>query len=404
MKKMMTVFAAALVIAFVVSATAAACASASASAPVVAPKGDTARLQTAMAKLRRGETVSVVALGGSITTGFAAQNPSAMGWAAQVADWWRARAEETGGAVDYHNAGVSGTDSAFAVARVPDHVLAYKPDAVFVEFAINDQWLDTKVRGRTYEGVLRQLLADSSRAVVPVVINERGGKTKSTRADEQPIADRYGLPTLAWADWQTSSVDQFYDGGESIHPNTAGHTDIARGIIAYLDGIWQHLPADDAIPPVDHSLPPPLVSAEFQTVQYLGWENAEVIDSKGWGEGSDIHGEWARAGGGEWPGWTTTRSDAELKVAVSGKSVGILFAESDQYRNGTAWLESPDGKTGPKVQINCFVSYRTGYLGWAYAEIGDNLGAGQYILHVTPAAGSQEGKKTNVVGIICSER
>jgi hypothetical protein len=50
------------------------------------------------------------------------------------------------------------------------------------------------------------------------------------------------------------------------------------------------------------------------------------------------------------------------------------------------------------------VSYRTGYLGWAYAEIGDNLGAGRYILHITPAAGFQEGKQTNVVGIICSER
>jgi lysophospholipase L1-like esterase len=371
--------------------------------PSPSPKGDATRLQTAMAKLRRGETVSVVALGGSITTGFLARPADSMGWAGQVADWWEAKAKETGATLNYHNAGISGTDSAFASVRVQPHVLAFEPDVVFVEFAINDQWLDPKVRRRSYEGVLRQLLDSSPRALVLLALNERGGKDRGQRREQEAIGNHYGLPTLAWADWQDASVDKYYDGNESIHPNTAGHTNIAKGIIAYLDKMWEALPADDTIPPVETALPNPLVSSEFQKVQYLGWENAEEISNVGWNEGSDVHGEWKGAGGGAQEGWTANRSDAHLQIAVTGKSVGVLLAESDQYRNALAWIEYPDGKLSAKVPVNCFVSYRNGYLGWAYAEVADNLGSGRHILHITPAPGKQEGKTANIIGIICTE-
>jgi lysophospholipase L1-like esterase len=356
-----------------------------------------------MAKLRRGETVSVAALGGSITTGFQASPPDSMGWAGQVADWWRARAKESGGAIKYHNAGVSGTDSAFASVRVKDQVLAFEPDVVFVEFAVNDQWLNAKVKQRSYEGVLRQLLDGSPRAVVLVAVNEKGDGAKSERAGEEKLGNFYGLPTLAWADWaKAKDWDAYYSGQEAIHPNTAGHTSIAQGITAYLDKLWAALPPDEELPDVATALPAPLVSDEFQYVQCLGWETADSASTAGWAEGSDVHGEWAPRGGEMPQGWKSLNSGAHLTVNVRGKSVGILFAESDQYRNGEAWIEDADGKTTPHQVINSFVSYRNGYFGWAYAEVADNLGPGPHVLHVTVGNNGKSGGPANIVGIVCT--
>lgn len=370
---------------------------------------DNPRLQHAMAKLRRGETVSVAALGGSITAGHQAKPPSSAGWAGLVARWWREKAAETGGAIEYHNAGASGTDSAFGSVRVKDQVLVYEPDVVFVEFAINDQWLNSRVRRRSYEGVLRQLLADSDRSVVLLALNEKADPNKSTRAEEEQIGAHYGLPILAWADWvKLSAWDLYFTGGETIHPNNEGHANIAAGITAYLDAVWDSLPPDDAIPPVDTGLPAARVSGEFQNITLIGGDNTEALvdplESTGWQtQKAILPDEWINSGKGLLTGWTTDKAGAELRIRVRGKSVGALFTESDQHRNGLAWIEDSDGTEKPKVTINTYVSYRTGYYGYAYAEIADNLDPEQeYILHLAVNAGGKQNASTNVIGVVCT--
>jgi len=131
------------------------------------------RMQNVLAKIRRGENVTVVALGGSITTGFNSKNPGADGWAGLTGKWLTDLAAQYGSKVTFYNRGVSGTDSAFAVARLEDHVLSVKPDLLLLEYAMNDQWLETKVRERTYEAIVRQVMKDSDTAVLALFVNER---------------------------------------------------------------------------------------------------------------------------------------------------------------------------------------------------------------------------------------
>ncbi|MDR2071394.1 MAG: SGNH/GDSL hydrolase family protein [Treponema sp.] len=378
------------------------------SARIPAP-ADNPRLQHAMAKLRRGETVSVAVLGGSITAGHQAKPPASAGWAGLVARWWREKAAETGGKIEYHNAGASGTDSAFGAVRVRDQVLVYEPDVVFVEFAINDQWLNSRVRRRSYEGILRQLLAGSSRSVILLALNEKARPDKSAGADEERIGDHYGLPTLVWADWvKLSAWDLYFTGGETIHPNNEGHAGIAAGITAYLDAVWDSLPPDGAIPSVDPGLPEALVSGEFQNITLIGGNDTEALavplESTGWqAQKAILPDEWINSGKGLLTGWTTDKPDADLPIRVRGKSVGVLFTESDQYRNGLAWIEDPDGTEKPKVTINAYVSYRTGYYGYAYAEIADNLDpAKEYILHLAVNTGGRQNAPANVIGVVCT--
>jgi lysophospholipase L1-like esterase len=377
--------------------------------PSIAPV-DNHRLQQAMAKLRRGEAVSVVAFGGSITTGHQAKPPASAGWSGLVARWWLEKAAETGGTVVFHNAGASGTDSAFGALRARDHVLAYEPDVVFVEFAVNDQWLASRVRQRSYEGVLRQMLEGSERSVILLALNEKANPNKSTRAEEERIGKHYGLPTLGWADWvKLSNWDVYFTGSEAIHPNNEGHANIAVGITSYLDAVWNALPPDAQLSSINTSLPEPLASSEFQHVTYIGGDNAAVLtvglEATGWqAQQAILPDEWKSRGGGDLIGWTTDKSDADLAIRVQGKSVGVLFTESDQYRNGLAWIEDGAGNAvGVKVSINAYVSYRSGYYGYAYAEIADNLdSAKEYILRLTVSAGGKQGAATNVIGVICT--
>lgn len=366
---------------------------------------ETLRLRHAMACLRSGESLCIAAVGGSITTGFAANPPEENGWAAQTAEWFEDRARDYGGSVQFVNAGLSGTDSAWGTVRLQEQVLDHWPDVVFVEFAINDQWLSPAVRGRSYEGVLRQLLDDSERALVLVAINEKAAPQKSQRREQEAIGKHYDLPTLAWADMAgpNAAWGSWFDGAEAIHPNTSGHTAIADGIRSWLDEVWASLPDDTAaLPAVDTALPAPRSSDEFARVRWLGADNAKVIENTGFTPGADIHGEWTRRGGLAPRGWMTADETALLRVAVEGQSVGVTIAESDQYRNAEAWIDFADGTSSRKIPLNTFVSFRSGYLGWAYVELARDMPEGEHVLNIRLKKGraTEKGRRSGITGIV----
>jgi len=363
-----------------------------------------APLMRAMNKLQRGEILSVVTLGGSITTGYTAQDPAAEGWAGRIQQWWEQKARESGGTVLFHNAGLSGTDSAWATVRVADHVLLHDPDIVFVEFAINDQWLDKKVRLRSYEGLLRQLLAFSDRAVVLLFLNERGHPERGQGKEQSELGRHYNLPMLFWADWvKADEWNRYFSGNEAIHPNNEGHESIARGIIDFLERLWGMTQRTGDVSSVGKNvLPPPLYSDEFQHVRWIHSGNAEILSNTGWIVGGDLHPEWFRRGGSMPAGWQSNDKNAHLVIRVRGKSVGILYSESDQYRNAQAWVEFPDGKIGKKVSIDCYVSYRTGYLGWAYRELVQGEVVQDYLVHVEikKSRSIDDGKWAKIAGVV----
>ena len=116
------------------------------------------RLQNVMKKIRKGKPVTVVCMGGSITTGYNSNPIKTNSWAGITETWFNDLTSKNKSSLSFFNRGMSGTDSAFGVVRIDDHVLSKKPDLVILEYAMNDQWLDVKVRQRTYEAILRNVL------------------------------------------------------------------------------------------------------------------------------------------------------------------------------------------------------------------------------------------------------
>ena len=115
--------------------------------------GNTQRLHRAIDKAQKGEAVSIVYLGGSITEGAAAQPRTTKCYAYLSAQLFAEKFMADPGKLQYHNAGISGTPSLLGITRCQQDVLAHQPDIVFVEFAVNDS---TDPFGRmAYESLVR---------------------------------------------------------------------------------------------------------------------------------------------------------------------------------------------------------------------------------------------------------
>jgi lysophospholipase L1-like esterase len=330
-------------------------------------------LQAAMQKQASGQTLSVVFIGGSITTGYAAQPPRERGWAAQVAAGLAQR-----GSLRVINAGVSGTDSAAAVQRLKAHVLDAEPDLVFVEFGVNDEWLDPQVRVSSYEGLLRQLLlAKKPPAVVAVLLTQQGNQPRTAPLLQQQIAAHYGVLAIdvgaqiqqrvaqGKADWAT-----LYD--EPVHPNQRGHDVIASVVLEALQAS-----ASGAAPKAVHGLPPALHGRAHEFVHSIAGDELKPWFNRGFVRGGAVHPDWAQLPGGQTPGWTTDADDAEAAFLVWGSEVAVFHAESEHYRNLEAWVDE-----GPIVTLQGHVPERRGYLGWHYSVVGRGLEPGAHLLHV----------------------
>ena len=335
--------------------------------------GVDARLQDVLRRVEAGEPVTVVAIGGSITTGYAADPPRERGWAAQVGAWLGRR-----GNVRFVNAGVSGTDSAAGAQRLQAHVLDAKPDLVIVEYGVNDEWLAPAVRERSYEGVLRQLLAaPHAPAVLALMLTQQGNQPRGAVETQLRLAAHYGVTAIDFGRWMQARVDAGSDAwaalyDEPVHPNQAGHDRIAQAVEETLQQVVQ-APAGAA----PGALPAPLFDREDQFVRTLAGDRLVPWKNHGFVRGGEVHPEWQRLPGGQSPGWTTTADDAQASFLVWGTRVAVFHAESEHYRNLEARVDD-----GPFVTLRGDVPERRGYLGWATTTVGDHLAPGAHLLHI----------------------
>jgi lysophospholipase L1-like esterase len=331
------------------------------------------RLKAVMQRLNQGQPVTLATIGGSITTGYAADPPREKGWAAQIANRLGRH-----GPVTFINAGCSGTDSAAAAQRVKAHVLDAAPDLVIVEFGVNDEWLDPAVRARSYEGLLRQLLSASKPpAVVTLQLTQRGNQPRHALEPQRELAAHYGLTSIDFGAWMQRRVDAglarweaLYD--EPVHPNQRGHDAIAEAVIETLEGSIQ-----EPTTPAPAALPAPLFGLDYQFVHEFAGEALKPWRNGGFERGGDVHPEWAGMPGGQAPGWTTTHDDAHADFLVWGSQISIFHAQSEHYRDLEAWIDD-----GPLVTLHGHVAERQGYLGWHVTPVGLDVAPGAHLLHI----------------------
>ena len=190
-------------------------------------------------RLEGATQARIVFFGGSITEG--------NGWRNPVSEWLSQRYPRC--RFEFVNAGIASTGSTTGAFRLNRDVLgAGAPDLLFVDAAVNDdqdEQLTYTEALRSFEGIVRQFCrtAPAADCVVVQFVNPAllasvaNGKTPSSIAAEEEVAEHYGVPSVNIACELSRCIEQGtmswkqYGG---THPQPAGHTMAAQLVISLL--------------------------------------------------------------------------------------------------------------------------------------------------------------------------
>lgn len=194
--------------------------------------GNNYRIKKAINKARKNEKVTILYLGGSITKqeGYEMEGCYTALSFQYFKDYFN-----TGDNIIYINSGIAGTDSTLALMRLDIDILPYRPDIVFVEFAVNDA-KDT-IHREVFESLIISLLeSDTKPAVIPIFMLSDSGY--SCQGHMQVIGEYYNLPMISVKDaltWGiTNHIMKWSDySNDNIHPNQCGHSLTAEFIAYY---------------------------------------------------------------------------------------------------------------------------------------------------------------------------
>ncbi len=242
--------------------------------------GDPARLERVLARARRGESVSLGVIGGSITQGASASRAERR-YGERLAAWWRQTFPNS--AIRFVNAGIGATGSDYGALRAGRDLLSHQPDFVVAEYAVNDP--NGEASAETLEGLVRQVLRQTNQPAVVLLfmMTKDGGNAQEWHSK---VGRHYELPMLSYRDalWPDvkDGVIQWSDiEADVVHPNDCGHDYAARFITRLLDRTLAALPADDRLPAVK-PLPAPLISDRFEHVTLLEAEALKPSSNQGW--------------------------------------------------------------------------------------------------------------------------
>jgi lysophospholipase L1-like esterase len=242
--------------------------------------GNTARLDHVLAKARRGETVTVSVIGGSITAGAMASKPE-LNYGGVLAAWWQKTFPQA--QIHLVNAGIGATGSDYGTLRAQRDLLSKNPDFVVVEYGVNDG--NTEQAAETYEGLLRQILKRPNHPAVVMMfmMNNIGANAQEWQS---AVGRHYDLPMISYRDalwpeieagrltWKDISPDE-------VHPNDRGHAYVAQFVERVLQAELDKLPADENLPKIK-PVQEPLLTDMFEKVDLFEADALKPVKNDGW--------------------------------------------------------------------------------------------------------------------------
>lgn len=271
--------------------------------------GNIARMKKLLDKLKSGQEVVYGAIGGSITEGAAASCAECRyvdKFAAGLQTRFHAR-------IKIVNAGIGASNSLFGAFRVDKDLLAYRPDLITIEYAVNDS--TNPDTAAAYEALVRKCLAQSPDTAVLLIftMNYQGENKQHLHI---PVGAHYQLPMLSYRDavypeitagnftWQDISPD-------TVHPNDLGHGMIAKMLTMLVEEI-------DAAPATAPAFPLPAylnpTAARYEKTLIADADTMELIAQSGWSKGPHKAG---------YTGWQTEQPGAWLELRFTGTYVTI---------------------------------------------------------------------------------
>lgn len=291
----------------------------------VVSEGNKARLAKAMKKAANGEDITVGVIGGSITQGSSATDHNNC-YAELFHKYWVEKFPQSN--VNFVNAGIGGTNSYLGVHRVDTQLLDSKPDAVIVEFSVNDT--DKLMNKYSYDSLVRKILnCDSQPAVMLLFTTQEDGT--SLWETHKEIGAAYDLPMLSYRavvypevsagtlDWKDISPD-------NIHPNDEGHKLIGQLVSRYLDNVYDDL---DNIDDSSVAFDTPAYTADYyKDAKMLGASDITPREISGFEQGGNsVYPEL-------FPDNFVTEGEGYLKFETECKCLGFFYLKKVDGKGG----------------------------------------------------------------------
>ncbi len=212
-------------------------------------------------QLKKANKLNVAYLGGSVTDGYSG-DPSCTrndSWRVQTTDWFISQFPSA--TIKETNAGIGGTGSMYGAYRVIQDLklqsASEKPDLVFVEFAVNDEYdkYVNKTPDVYMESIVTTIYQYAPQADI-VMVFITNNSTKATefpaKAAHKKIADIYQIPYIdvgarLWKEMVAenggtapSSDSDVYKKylSDSVHPAKAGYQKYADYVKEYLNDVF----------------------------------------------------------------------------------------------------------------------------------------------------------------------
>ncbi|MDF2441177.1 MAG: hypothetical protein JWN98_2161 [Abditibacteriota bacterium] len=363
-------------------------------AKVVRPR---AGVGNVLAKLQAGQPVTIAYFGGSITAGAGASNAEKTSYRALMTQWFRNTFPQS--TITEVNAAIGGTGSDLGAFRNSYDVLRFKPDLVFVEYAVNDAGAGSEQIVLGMEGIVRQIWRANPLTDVLFVYTY----TVSQQADldkgvfhraasvHEAVAEHYDIPSISVAVPIAQLIREGKMLGQPAKDAQGQEVPVAPGTLLFSnDGVHpldaamaiyaQTIQAAgreiaDASRPGPHQLKAPLLEGN--------WENAKLVPveasmfSPGWKK-LDAATGLGKTFGNRMPEiWEATQPGEKMRFSFKGTSVKLYDLLGPD--GAQVWV-TVDGQKRDKP-VARFDSYSS-YHRLATLPIADNLPDAVHIVEI----------------------
>ena len=282
-----------------------------------------------MRKAERGEKVTVVVIGGSITQGTISSGSSDSSvenkrcYADIFFSWWEETFPQT--EFEFINAGIGATDSYLGVHRVQSDVLDYNPDIVLVEFAVND--INSDFYKKTYDNLVRIIAKNENKpALLLLFMAQTNGAC--AQENQSNIGFSYSMPMVSYGNvikemMETGKYSENELSSDEVHPSALGHAITGEIIWKYLNSVYADLEG--------YGEPEPL---EIPAVTQESYTNARILDS------TQIKPESSRGFEEKevffaFPNdWTCEEGGGEIRFTAAFANFGVLYYRQIDGKGG----------------------------------------------------------------------
>ena len=290
----------------------------------ISNRGNQTRIKNVFKRALAGEKLTLGFLGGSITQGSLATEPT-LCYAYRVFEWWQKTFKDA--EFSYVNAGIGGTTSQFGVARAESDLLSKEPDFVIIEFSVNDESDEHFLE--TYEGLVRKVYGSKKKPAVLLVHNVYYNNGANAQLMHSRIGRHYDLPSVSM---QSSIYPEVVAGRimnreitpDDLHPNDLGHELVAEVITHFLGKIKDAVTEEEK---AEVQMPEPLtVNGYENSVRYRNMDIEPVMDGfvADTTAQRDITDCFKN-------GWTAIKAGSRIEFEVEGTGVSVQYRKSVKH-------------------------------------------------------------------------